>query len=417
MTQSTSIAVETAAHAHLSPLPALLRDRFHRLGGRNMSALLQASSAPDSTAVRLFSNDYLSLSNDPRIMGEVLLGAASSGDAPWMSSVFFREDSPQRTLERRFAAYLGTEDATITQSGYCANLGLMQAIAGPGTKVFIDACAHASLWHGVLASRATPRRFAHNDPACLEALLQTEGPGLVVVDSIYSHDGSVCPLREVVDLATRHDCVMIVDESHALGAYGPEGAGLVAALGLAPQVHFLTSSLAKAFVTRAGLVAASQAACDGLRYSAGPAIFSSACMPHDLAGLARALDVIAGADDRRRRLHQNAGHLRNRLATLGYAVSSRSQIIALESGTEAETLRLRQFLDSKGVYGSVFCAPATRQNESLVRLSIHASLSSADCDRVVNACSEARNHVQFDAWASTVRAAADSDAPITERSR
>jgi CAI-1 autoinducer synthase len=178
---------------------------------------------------------------------------------------------------------------------------------------------------------------------------------------------------------------------------------MVVELGLEQQVHFRTASLAKTFVTRAGLVAGSEAVCWCLRYSAGPAIFSSACASHDLAGLASALEVIAAADHRRRRLRENAARLRTCLRELGYAIASGSQIIGLESGIESETLGLRCFLETQGVYGSVLCAPATRLDESLIRLSVHAGLTDVDLDHIVEVCASARDHVRFADWASTQR--------------
>ena len=398
-----SVAHETPMDAHASKLPVLLRDRFERLRGRKMSDLLRAHGAPDRSGVHLFSNDYLAIANHPKIARAMLVATAGNTGSMWMSSVFFSEDSPQRLLERRLARYLSADDVMLTQSGYCANLGLLQAIAGPGTRVYIDARANASLWHGVLASRATPFRFPHNDTAVLRALLAEAGPGIVIVDSIYGHDGSICPLHEIADIAARYGCVLVVDESHALGTHGPEGAGRVVELGLAQQVHFRTASLAKAFVSRAGLVAGSEAACWCLRYSAGPAIFSSACAAHDIAGLGSALEVIAAADHRRRRLHENAARLQTRLRGLGYAIASGSQMIALESGIESETLDLRCFLEMHGIYGSVFCAPATRLDESLIRLSVHAGLTDVELDHIVDVCASARDHVHFADWASTRR--------------
>jgi CAI-1 autoinducer synthase len=289
------------------------------------------------------------------------------------------------------AASLRADDCMLTQSGYCANFGLLQSIAAPGINVYIDEAAHASLWHGVLASRATPHRFAHNDVSALLALQREKGPGLVVVDSVYSHDGSVCPLQEIADVASSYASVLIVDESHSLGTHGPRGAGMVVELGLEARVHFRTASLAKAFVSRAGLIAGSAAACWGLRHSAGPAIFSSACLPHDWAGIQAALELIAEGDHLRRRLHENATYLRTRLSALGYPIASRSQIVALVSGVEETTIFLRRFLEAQGIYGSVFCAPATRLDESLVRLSINAGLTRADLDRIVLACGNARS--------------------------
>ncbi len=393
-------------------LPPVLKKRFDGLSSRRISELMEPQGVLDFDAVRLFSNDYLSLSNHPRIADAQLAAIRNASDSLWMSSVFFGEDSLQRRLERRLAAYLRAGDGMLSQSGYCANMGLLQSIAGPGTNVFIDECAHASLWHGVLASRATPQRFAHNDPSALEALLEKAGPGIVIVDTVYSHDGSVCPLAEIVDLAASRDCVLVVDESHSLGTHGPRGAGMVVELGLEEHVHFRTASLAKAFVTRAGLVLSSETACWTLRYSSGPAIFSSACLAHDLAGLEAALELIQDADDRRLKLSDNASLLRGRMSALGYHIASRSQIIAIESGVESETIRFRQLLEHFGIHGSVFCTPATRPDESLIRLSLNASLTEDDVERVVLACDVARSELGFADWASTRRVKLNSSVRI-----
>jgi CAI-1 autoinducer synthase len=394
MNPSEASVIENLIDSRGVELPPLLRDRFDRLRGRRMGELLHSSRPPGPLAIKLFSNDYLSLANHPRIVRAMLDAASDNIDSLWMSSVFFAHDSPQRKLERRLATYLGTEDCMLAQSGYCANLGLLHSIAAPGVNVYIDEVAHASLWHGVLASRATPHRFIHNEPASLETLAREKGPGIVIVDTIYSHDGSVCPLEDVAGIAAQHGCVLIVDESHSLGTFGPRGAGMVALQGLEPRVHFRTASLAKAFVSRAGIVAGPAAACWALRHSAGPAVFSSACLPHDLAGIEAALELITEADQRRRRLAELAAHLRARLSALGYPIASRSHIIALESGIEEATIWLRRFLEEENIYGSVFCAPATRLHESLIRLSVNADLAHPEIDRIVETCRRAHEHLR-----------------------
>ena len=167
-----------------------------------------------------------------------------------MSAVFLQQDSPQHLLESKFARLLGSEDAIVTQSGWIANVGLVQTLAGPGVPVYLDMQAHASLWEGVLAAGATPVVFRHNDVEHLARQLGRHGPGVIAVDAVYSTNGSVAPLPELADIAGDTGCVLIVDESHSLGTHGPRGAGLVAALGLQDNVHFRTASLAKAFAGR-----------------------------------------------------------------------------------------------------------------------------------------------------------------------
>src|SRR5947209_3789734 len=136
-------------------------------------------------------------------------------------------------------------------------------------------------------------------------MVQTHGPGVVVVDSVYSTTGALCPLAQIVEVAERHECAIVVDESHSMGTHGPQGAGLCAQLGLTHRVHFITASLAKAFAGRAGLFTAPREMRDYVQISAYPNIFSSSLLPHEIAGLAATLGVVRAADAARVRLHAN----------------------------------------------------------------------------------------------------------------
>ncbi|HET8700300.1 MAG TPA: alpha-hydroxyketone-type quorum-sensing autoinducer synthase, partial [Nitrococcus sp.] len=268
---------------------------------------------------------------------------------------------------------------------------------------YVDMMAHMSLHQGILSAGATARPFRHNDVDHLERQMRRHGQGIVVIDSVYSTTGGVAPLAEIVELGLRYGCVLVVDESHSLGTHGPDGAGLVAACGLTEQVHFRTASLAKAFAGRAGLITCSGRFAEYFKYTARPAIFSSTLLPHEVAGLQAALQVIRREDWRRQRLHGNAQYLRDELNRLGYNLESRSQIIGLESGPEQRTIVLRDALESRGIFGSVFCAPATPANRSLMRLSVHATLSGSQLQRIVDACAAIREEVDLINWASTRR--------------
>ncbi|MGR9074474.1 MAG: aminotransferase class I/II-fold pyridoxal phosphate-dependent enzyme, partial [Gammaproteobacteria bacterium] len=217
-------------------------------------------------------------------------------------------------------------------------------------------------------------------------------------------DGSLCPLQDVVEIAGRYDCVMVVDESHSLGVLGPRGAGLVVALGLTDKIHFRTASLAKAFVGRAGIITCSNRFSLYFRSTSLPMIFSSALLLHEIAALQKTLEIIAAADERRAALRRNAALLREGLNALGYNVeASRSQIIALEAGSEQQTIKLRDSLEERNVFGAVFCAPATAKNRSLIRLSTQSSLTTEQIHRILEVCSEIRELVELDNWPSTRR--------------
>lgn len=365
--------------------------------------------APGVDAVRLISNDYLSIAEHPDIVEAQVRTLRRGGNGVLMSAVFLHGDDPMLELEQEFADFLGSESAIIAQSGWCANTGLVQCLAGEGVPVYVDMLAHMSLYEGVRAAGARQVLFRHNDAGSLERQIARHGAGVIVVDSVYSTTGSVAPLRELTALAHREGCVLVVDESHSLGTHGPEGAGLVTALGLADAVHFRTASLAKAFAGRAGLITCSRRFSEYFRCTSLPAIFSSTLLPHEVAGLGATLGVIRREGWRRERLQRNAAYLRNGLDDLGYNVStSESQIIPLEAGAEPDTIVLRDALEARGVFGSVFCAPATAANRSMIRMSINASLEAGDLDHILKVCREIREPVGMANWPSTRRRARGS---------
>lgn len=361
---------------------------------------------PGADALHLSSNDYLSISHHPEILRAAAECMLEEGNGLLMSGIFLHGENPLLDLERRMAHFMKAEGGLLCQSGFAANTGLLQSIAGENTPVYVDMMAHMSLWEGIRSAGAKAVAFHHNDVEHLERQLLKYGPGVILVDSVYSTNGSVCPLEEVVDVGTRHGCVLVVDESHSLGTHGAQGEGMVAALGLSGQVHFRTASLAKAFAGRAGFIACSARFSEYIKYESNPSIFSSTLLPHEVAGLDATLAVIRKEDWRRRKLHANAAYLRMRLDELGYNLNdSQTQIIALEAGSEQQTIVLRDALEARGIFGSVFCAPATPKNRALIRLSVNSALTEFELERIIEVCRDIREEVDMANWASTRRKA------------
>lgn len=370
------------------------------LGGEHPHAW---QPTPDG-AIFLAGNDYLCLGGEPALVQAQVDRLAGGGGALLMSAVYLQEGSPQHRLERKFARLMGAEDGILTQSGWAANVGLVQCLASPGVPVYLDLQAHASLWEGVQSAGAEAVSFLHNDLDHLQRQLARHGRGIIAVDALYSTNGSVAPLAALVELAERHGCLLVVDESHSLGTHGPRGAGLVAQLGLSERVHFRTASLAKAFAGRAGFITCSSKFKGYFLSESRPAIFSSCLLEHELAWFDAAIDFVAAADGRRAALAGIARRLRAGLDALGYNVSDGTeQIIALEAGAEPRTLALRKALERHGVYGAMFCAPATPKNRSLVRLTLNAALDTAQEAQVLAACAAIREQVELESWSSSRR--------------
>jgi CAI-1 autoinducer synthase len=407
----TSTAVHPKGHSRSPPpeLPEFLAVRVERYyrervrntwGGRHI--LHGRQPGPD--ALHLSSNDYLALSRHPRILAAMARTLARDGNGMLMSGIFLHGESPQLAFEQDLAHFMQAQSGVLCQSGYCANTGLIQSIASDQVPVYADMLAHMSLWEGIRSAGAQGVMFHHNDPEHLERQILRHGPGVILIDTVYSTNGSVCPLRDIADIAAVRGCVLVADESHSLGTHGPNGEGLVVELGLADRVHFRTASLAKAFAARAGFIACTAHFSEYFKFESRPAIFSSTLLPHEVAGLAATLDVIRNEGWRREKLRANSAYLRDGLDGLGYNLNdSRSQIISLESGTEQQTIVLRDALEQRGIFGSVFCAPATPTNRSMVRLSLHCALKQDELDRVLEACGEIRSTTGFAQWPSTRR--------------
>ena len=371
-------------------------DRFDKLwGGR---PLLNGRN-PSSNSVRLNGNDYLGITGNPEIVQAQISALKNDTNFVIQSSVFLHNEHPVRSLEHRLAQWLGKEDGLICQSGYAANVGLIQSIADEKTPIYIDTLAHASLWEGARAARATAYAFRHNDAAHLDRMMAKHGAGLVVVDSVYSTTGAMCPLIDILEITEKHNSMILVDESHSLGTHGPQGAGLCVALGISHRVHFITASLAKAFAGRAGYFTVSAAMRRYIVMTSFPTIFSSCLLPHEIAGLDATLNVIKKCDAERARLTQISRRLRANLSAMGYPVhQGTEQIIALEAGTEPDAMDLRDFLEDRDVFGAIFCAPATSRNRAMVRLTLSSALTDAEIDHVEEVAAEIVHLVNPQQW-------------------
>ena len=234
------------------PLPGFIRDKVTKnqkeliFKNKNGKPLV-IGKPPSENSIVLQSNDYLNISNHSMIVKEQIEVLAMQQRDLLMSSSFLQNDSMIRHLEKRMAEYVGYQKAMLFTSGWTANIGLMEAIADEDTNVYIDFFTHMSLWEGIKTCGAKPFAFRHNDIAHLERLIKQNGPGIILVDSVYSTLGTLCPLVEIANITEKYGCAFVVDESHSLGLFGIQGAGLVAELNLSNKVHIITASLAKAF--------------------------------------------------------------------------------------------------------------------------------------------------------------------------
>ncbi len=208
-------------------------------------------ASPDD--IILQSNDYRALANHPLIKARLPKSLLEEQQRLFMSASFLQNDYDKPMIEKRLAKFTGFDECLLSQSGWNANVGLLQTICQPNTKIYLDFFAHMSLWKGTLR-QCSGASFMHNNCDHLLMLIQRHGPGIIVVDSIYSTLGTIAPLAELVNISKEFGCAFLVDESHSLGTHGPNGAGLLAELGLTREVHFMTARFSKTFAYRAGAI-------------------------------------------------------------------------------------------------------------------------------------------------------------------
>jgi 8-amino-7-oxononanoate synthase len=331
--------------------------------------------------LNLSSNDYLGLSQEPRLIAAVREAAARWGVGAGASRLVVGHLALHEEVEARLAEFKGTEAAVIFSTGYMANLGTISALVGPGDTVFCDRLNHASIYDGIKLSGAGLARFPHRDLDRLEALLQKAGNGrrLIVTDSIFSVDGDLAPLKDLVELKDRYGACLIIDEAHATGVLGPRGAGLAAALGLTQRVEVHMGTFSKALGSLGGFVAGDRRLIDYLHNRARSFIYSTAMPPPVLGAIAAALDIVTQEPERRRYLLTEAEKFRHTLTQAGFDIlGSETQIVPVLVGENGPTLRLAARLRERGLMAVALRPPTVPPGRSRVRFSLSAAHTSED---------------------------------------
>jgi 8-amino-7-oxononanoate synthase len=344
----------------------------------------------------LCSNDYLGLAADPRVREAAAEAALRWGAGSGASRLISGNMAPHRELEERLAAFKGYERALLFGAGYLANTGTIAALAGSGEVVFSDELNHASIIDGCRLARAETVVYRHNDVAHLESLLESaEGvPALIVTDGIFSMDGDIAPLPELLELARRFGARLMVDEAHATGALGPGGRGAVAAAGLSGEVDVVMGTMGKALGSYGAYVCASAETVDFLVNRARPFIFSTAPPPPVVGAARAALGVLEAEPERVDRLISNARVLRQALAAEGLAAgSSTTQIVPIEVGGAEATMALCERALERGVFAQGIRPPTVPEGSSRLRFTVMATHEPAELRAAAHQVGEAAREI------------------------
>jgi 8-amino-7-oxononanoate synthase len=329
----------------------------------------------------LCSNNYLGLADHPRVREAAADAAMRWGVGAGASRLVSGTMTVHRRLEERLAEFKHAQTALLFGSGYLANIGVITTLAGRDEVVFSDELNHASIIDGCRLARAETFVYRHADVEHLAwGMRQAEDRGaLVVTDSVFSMDGDVAPLAEIVELARRHNVRVVVDEAHGTGCLGPGGRGAVAEAGLEDEVDVVIGTLSKALGAYGAFVACDQDMAQLLINSARPFIFSTAPPPPAVAGALAALDLLGEQPQRVEKLQANADALREELARERFEVSgSTTQIVPLVIGDATQAMRICEVAIERGVFAQAIRPPTVPDGTSRLRLAVMASHSRAE---------------------------------------
>ncbi len=334
----------------------------------------------------LSSYDYLGLMGDPRVDAASIEAIKRYGTAAGGARLLTGTLDIHHKLERAIAECKGTEAALNFSSGYLANLAVLTSIFGPADRVIADTLCHRSLMDACRMSGVQVQRFEHNDPASLVHQIKN-GPQanrtLIISEGVFSMDGDVCCLPELIAIKKEHGCFLLIDDAHATGVLGERGRGTDEHFGVdAREVDIWTGSLAKAIPSNGGFVACSQELAIFMQHAASPYIFSAATGPASVAAAIAGFQILKQEPERVERLRQSGVFLRDGLREIGYDTGlSETAVVPLILNDEATTALFARRLRDYGLLAAPVMFPAVPQGAARLRLCVTAA--------------HTRDHLQF----------------------
>jgi len=335
--------------------------------------------------------NYMGMTFDPDVIqaGKDALDAFGSGTNG--SRVLNGTYKDHMDVEQALREFYGTTGAMVFSTGYQANLGFVSAIAGKGEYIILDADSHASIYDGCAMGNAEIVRFRHNSVEDLDRRLgriPAEAQKLVILEGVYSMVGDVAPLVEMVAVAKKHGAMIMSDEAHSMGFFGPNGRGVYEELGLEGEVDFIVGTFSKSVGTVGGFVVSNHPKFEVLRFVCRPYIFTASLPPSVVATAATSIRKLMHAHNKRAHLWENARKMHSGLREMGYTLGTdtcQSAIIAVMLPDQQQAVVTWQALLEMGVYVNVARPPATPNGMFLLRCSLCAEHSAEQIDMILAA--------------------------------
>jgi len=338
----------------------------------------------------LCSNNYLGLANNPRLKQAAIEAVQKYGCGAGASRLVCGNFKLYEELENRVARFKKQEAALVFNSGYAANLGAITTLVGRGDIVFSDRLNHASIIDAILLSRAQLKRYPHKDVHTLEKMLREqrtenrEQRKLIVTDSLFSMDGDIAPLPEIVELAKRYGAMVMVDEAHAAGVFGENRSGLAEHFGLTKDIDVHMGTFSKALGCMGGFIAGSKALIDYLINKSRPLIYTTGMPPSVLASCIAAIDIIQKDEWMADILWENVDFMRKGLIDLGFSLTAaESQIMPIMVGDSEKAVEFSREIFEEGLFIQAIRPPTVPQGQARLRLTVMAAHKKEDLKKAL----------------------------------
>jgi len=348
--------------------------------------------------ILMASNNYLGLATHPALKRAAIQATERFGVGAGAARLVSGTLPPHEELETTLAKFKGTEAALAFGSGYLANLGVIPALIGAGGLIFADRLCHASLIDGCRLSGASLRVYRHNDVAHLKSLLArrpSKRDTLIVTDGVFSMDGDLAPLPDLIELADRYNARLFVDDAHGTGVMGAQGRGTIEHFGLESRIPFHMGTLGKALGTSGAYVVGPSAMIQYLINTARTFLFATAPPPATAAAAIAGLQVLRNEPERRVRLWENRQYLHAGLTRLGFRLTgSASPILPIVVGNAQKAVAMADRLLELGVYAPAIRPPTVPKNTSRIRVTVTSEHSRTQLDRALEAFGQAGREVR-----------------------
>ena len=334
------------------------------------------------------SNNYLGLTSHPKVKEAAVEATRKYGTGCAGSRFLNGTLDIHVKLEEKLARFFRKEAALVFATGYQTNLGVISALVGRGDVAVSDRQNHASIVDGCKLSYGEIRKFRHNDVEDLDRLLDSERDRnkLVIVDGVFSMEGDIAPLSEIIALRGKHDFGIMVDDAHGVGVLGESGRGTSEHFGMEDEVDVIMGTYSKSLATIGGFVAASQEIVDYLKHSSRSMIFSASLSPGSVAAVSVALDIIEDEPERRERLWNHTNWMLEAFRSRGFDVGhAATPIIPIVVGDDLLAFRMSLMLLEEGVFTNPVVSPATPADRALIRTSYMATHTEEHLNRVIDA--------------------------------